>query len=324
MKQFPEDFHRRGFRREINRIALLLISYEAIVFVVSIAGAIFLSVQQMLSETAQTDIAAAIDTNSLAANGWPYIIGVLIAVTIAIIFRKKTVLRQDLTRRESGMRPYDFVVFMALFMTVQLSNQLLVTALESSLNFFGYSMTESMKSLESIGSSVSMFLYVVLIGPVAEEVVFRGVVLRSLEKYGKLFAIVFSSVMFGLIHGNLYQGFFAFGLGLVLAYVALEYSFKWAVILHVTNNLIFGELVFYLVKHFGQSTVAAFQFVLFTLFFIFALIVLLKNRASIQNYLQSNRTVKGLYFLAFTSAFVLLYFAINLLITRMSITRLMG
>ena len=80
------------------------------------------------------------------------------------------------------------------------------------------------------------------IGPIAEEIVYRGFVMNILKPYGKHFAIVCSAIIFGIMHANIHQIFFAILVGLVLGYVAMEYSLKWAVALHIFNNCIFSFL----------------------------------------------------------------------------------
>ena len=55
--------------------------------------------------------------------------------------------------------------------------------------------------------------------PVVEETLFRGTVYRHTERLGQLFAIVFSSVMFGLMHGTVNQVFYAFVMGLGLSFI---------------------------------------------------------------------------------------------------------
>ena len=41
-----------------------------------------------------------------------------------------------------------------------------------------------------------------ILAPVAEELMFRGWILRSLRPYGKRFAVLGSAVLFGIFHGN--------------------------------------------------------------------------------------------------------------------------
>ncbi len=63
---------------------------------------------------------------------------------------------------------------------------------------------------------------VCLIGPFAEELVFRRNLIDRTRIYGEELSVLFSSVMFGLFHGNLQQGVYAALLGLLLGYVYLR------------------------------------------------------------------------------------------------------
>jgi membrane protease YdiL (CAAX protease family) len=79
--------------------------------------------------------------------------------------------------------------------------------------------------------------YVCLIGPVLEETLFRGMILQSLRPWGDWFAIVASSVLFGMFHLNLVQAIPAALMGLVLGFAAVEAeSVLPAVLLHIFNN----------------------------------------------------------------------------------------
>ncbi len=68
-------------------------------------------------------------------------------------------------------------------------------------------------------------VYTVLVAPLIEELIFRlfvyNVLRRLLKKfrYGILSSIIISSVLFGVFHLKPVQGFYAFLLGLVLAYM---------------------------------------------------------------------------------------------------------
>ena len=46
-------------------------------------------------------------------------------------------------------------------------------------------------------------LYICVLGPVLEELIFRGFMLRALQRHGSAFAVIFTSVMFMLFHMNL-------------------------------------------------------------------------------------------------------------------------
>lgn len=83
-------------------------------------------------------------------------------------------------------------------------------------------------------------LFVVLtcaLAPVMEEFVFRGFILHALRRFGDVFAVVVSALLFALLHGNLVQGPFAFVVGLALGYFVLRFGSIWAtVVLHACVN----------------------------------------------------------------------------------------
>lgn len=66
------------------------------------------------------------------------------------------------------------------------------------------------------------FLATVILAPISEELLFRGLTLRFLRSAGVKFAIanVLQALFFGILHMNLVQGIYAFIVGLVLGYVA--------------------------------------------------------------------------------------------------------
>lgn len=72
-----------------------------------------------------------------------------------------------------------------------------------------------------------------------EEFAIRGVVLQSLRKYGDKFAILMSSFVFALMHGNMVQIPFAFIAGIALGYCAVKTGSLWTgIAVHFINNSI--------------------------------------------------------------------------------------
>ena len=63
-----------------------------------------------------------------------------------------------------------------------------------------------------------MLLSIGLFGPFAEEIVFRGVMLHSYQRTGRIIgSVLLSSFLFGLMHLNFNQFFYGFLLGIMLA-----------------------------------------------------------------------------------------------------------
>ena len=80
-------------------------------------------------------------------------------------------------------------------------------------------------------------LFVVILAPVLEELVFRKELLDRTRRYGERAAAMLSAVTFGLLHMNLYQFFYAFALGLVFAYIYLRTGrLRYTAILHAIIN----------------------------------------------------------------------------------------
>lgn len=84
-----------------------------------------------------------------------------------------------------------------------------------------------------------LYFYVCIFGPVMEEMIFRGIVLESLRLYNEKFAIFFSSLIFGLMHGNLAQCINGFLIGLVLGTLyAKSKSLLPSSVVHIAMNTV--------------------------------------------------------------------------------------
>ena len=87
-------------------------------------------------------------------------------------------------------------------------------------------------------SNMALFCSAVLIAPIWEELLFRGAILRILDRYNHTIAIVCSSILFAMMHGSLAQWVYTFALGLILAYLSLKYdSLLLPMCIHATNNM---------------------------------------------------------------------------------------
>lgn len=81
-------------------------------------------------------------------------------------------------------------------------------------------------------------LMLVILAPVMEEVLFRGILLESVRsKYNSGRAIVVSALMFGVIHFIPQQVVNAFVIGLILGFIYVRTDSLWPVIIiHALNN----------------------------------------------------------------------------------------
>lgn len=95
-------------------------------------------------------------------------------------------------------------------------------------------------------SFVLMLLCVGILPALLEEFAIRGVILGALrKKFSDTSAIVISSILFGILHGNLQQIPFATLLGLLLAYTTIYTgSLLPAILIHAVNNTVSVILAF--------------------------------------------------------------------------------
>ena len=95
-------------------------------------------------------------------------------------------------------------------------------------------------------SKVNVFETIIFVGilaPIMEEIIFRKILLSRLRKFGDFFSIFLSALAFGMFHGNLSQFFYAFALGCIFAYIVIKTgTIKYSIILHMIINL-FGSVV---------------------------------------------------------------------------------
>ncbi len=84
-----------------------------------------------------------------------------------------------------------------------------------------------------------LILSVVIIGPIIEEIIFRKWIIDRLGAYGDATAIVFSSVLFALSHGNFYQFAYTFFCGLAFGYLYTRTGkVIYPIALHMLSNFL--------------------------------------------------------------------------------------
>lgn len=84
-----------------------------------------------------------------------------------------------------------------------------------------------------------ILLFVGILAPILEEIFFRKLLIDRLYAYGDLPAILISGILFGLVHGNFYQFFYAASLGIVMGYIYVRTGkIRYTVALHMAINIV--------------------------------------------------------------------------------------
>lgn len=84
---------------------------------------------------------------------------------------------------------------------------------------------------------IILFMATVPLAALTEEIFYRGIVLNSLAGYNRFFALIFQSLLFGLLHEDPGQFLYTVCGGFLLGIMTLECnSVIFAVITHMSNN----------------------------------------------------------------------------------------
>jgi len=307
---------KKTIKKQVNRISLGLFIYNIILYLVVIIDLIIKCIQVVMkyqTESVQDQKLEQL-TDSLASSGSSSIVGVLAGLLFLLLFFRNNKQCRQVFQFNRKLAFTDFWPILLVFLSSQFVFSLFSSGVEYVLNLLGYSLMGEIETATSQSTTISMFLYASFIAPIAEELTYRGFVLRGLERYGKMFSIVVSSLLFGAMHANFLQGIFAFFVGLVLAYVALEYSIYWSIFLHILNNCILNNLWSYAISGFSDTVQMLLQWGLLSVFFVGGCLVLWKKRQFIHKYLQDNRVGNKYYIYAFTSVWMILFLIMCFLI----------
>ena len=202
---------------------------------VMLIGAIIITVLQVVGTTIVAVIDPALTENYdvvLAATMLPvFIIGY--PVVIAMLGRKGTGTLDKHTMSVKDM----ILAFMMCYGLLIIGNGIGIAITTVIGLAKGGEVTNPLFSVVQSGNVWLNALYTVILAPIFEEIIFRKCICGKLIKYGQGVAIVTSALIFGLFHGNLSQFFYAFFLGLFLAFIyAKTGNIKYSIILHMMVN----------------------------------------------------------------------------------------
>ena len=247
------------------------------------------------------------------------LLSVLLALTYACI-SEWSVIRGEDQRGQDAVhwrtdRRMTLAALMAL-VAVLLLGQGMVHELNKFLNHFCLLLhipsLASRSLLVTGASSPMMALYALLAVPLAEELVFRGIILNGLRRFGRVFAILTASLLCALLQCDPVSGLWIFLLGLALGYCSLEYGLIWAIGARVVGDLLFTGLPNrYLMNapRTARLSVLAVALVLV----LAGLLMFFLHRASLLDYRRRYRAPKGTY-VSWRQPWFLLYLLLCLLL----------
>ena len=160
------------------------------------------------------------------------------AILVIIVFiNNKFVLQNEITNNFK-IRKLDYLIGSLLIVSY-----ILITYGWFDYILFSIPTGEMFESAMEYFDSLPMSILLIescVIAPIFEETLYRGILLKGLiNKYNSKKAIVYSALIFGIVHLNMPQGINAFLLGLIIGTVFYyTRSIYICMIMHFANNLL--------------------------------------------------------------------------------------
>lgn len=122
----------------------------------------------------------------------------------------------------------------------------------------GTPVTNTMVEIATSSDLWVNFVIMVLCAPVAEELLFRKLLLDRAVKFGEAPALLLSGLIFALFHGNLNQFAYAFVLGICFAFIYLKTgTVRYSIYLHMAINFVGSVLGVLILRLIGEDFIAA-------------------------------------------------------------------
>ena len=297
--EFYQEDMEESFKKDITSIGRRLIGYIFIFFFFAGAG----------QYAAQQAALKKVITAQEFYGTWG--VGLFIAAGLSLLmwsiskkFPMKRIYEHVAPRK---MTIQSFAMLCASLYGVRFISKLILGGIEKLLFEMGIPATLVANTSEELTESIIFVLYLGVMAPVVEEFIFRGFIGYRLERYGKVFTILFTALIFSLFHANITQEVFTFMAGIVFAYVAIEYGFQWAVVVHMMNNFIFAVVVdIYLAQMINLGDFSIVQLLDLVGFIILVLVVILKWK-DIKEYIDVNRGFHGIAQITFSRVTIILF-----------------
>lgn len=160
-----------------------------------------------------------------------------------------------------------------------------------------------------------MLISGIILAPLTEEFICRGVLLLSFRRFGDFFAVVASSLVWALLHGNFVQGLPVFAMGIFFGMLAIKAnSIIPTFIIHALNN----TLAFITSSIDANNYIAKIYGGLFIIVVLITAIVLFSIYYKRFRVLHNGNTARG-FAAFFTSIPVVIVFLVCAVLTVMSV-----
>jgi membrane protease YdiL (CAAX protease family) len=315
---------RKLLKRDFNKLGIPLLIQQLLLFLTAGIGVFIWTTLKCIQNPNINEDTIKELSSSLTSNGdflgIIMIIAVLIGFIPIIIFRGNKFFHYDLKVKNKSFNFKIIIFAFAVVLSVNFLSGILSNLLELLLNQIGLTAAPSQEALNT-PTTIWMIIYSCIMAPFFEEFLYRGAILRYLEKYGARFAIITSAILFGFMHGNIIQIPFAIVIGLIFGFLAKEYSIKLSIIIHMANN-IYAQAFNSISSSINEITINI-VYVVIALICITLTIILIATKGNvIKDWFQNNKIEKKMLLYFFTSITLVLILIYNIITTFFGIVTL--
>lgn len=216
--------------KDLNELGWVYLKGRSMILVVAL---IFSLISALLSSSGKLSVIE----NSYFINIPSKISFMSLLLILLFHYRKENILSKDIFNIERiGL--ISIIKAFIISYPIMMVGSYISVMIFSFLDLFGFSFAFDPKKFSSDNiTSIATIVSTCVVAPILEECTFRGIILNILKKYGDKFAIITSALLFALIHGNIFQFFTAFTMGLWLGYLFIKTkSLTLTILMHGLSN----------------------------------------------------------------------------------------
>lgn len=225
----------KNLRKIANHIGIALFLYTAAAYV---SSALF-NVAAVWFVNSFTNMSAHDVLNSSAFR-WLSVLMCqdLVAVLVFALAAKtkKPIYKPDMKKKKIGLKSA-CAIFIMCIAVMQTGSYISAFLSQMVQNIRGVALENDLNTLVMQSNVLTVVIMAVIIGPITEEFIYRKFIINRMRPYGERFAVVFSALLFALAHGNFYQVFYSFGVGLIFGYLYVKTdNIKINIVYHMAVN----------------------------------------------------------------------------------------
>jgi len=214
--------------------------YFVIILLVVFTGGIYFGIKEGFKATDGPDLSKSLpQTIESFLYDNAMLFNIIAAVICLFVFRIIILISKTSVKERLDLYPIPFIEVwpvLILGVTVNVFFSYLISFLPLPVNW----LQEYAQALNILGDKITFvqILAVVIFAPVLEEVLYRGLILKSLQSgMPKIAALLIQALLFGIMHGQLLWICYSTFLGILLAVIKFKYNSLYpCILMHLSFN----------------------------------------------------------------------------------------